>query len=107
MAIPFIVGTTSPTINGGCGGDWFSSVMNITVPANSTYTVGQGTFIMLPVSNLVVAVQTTGTIGAIAGTYYNMIASGAGGMFVSDGSGFVRICNTSGGNLTTQLIQMR
>jgi len=57
MPIPYPVGTTGPTINGGVGGDWFSSLMNITVPANSTYTVGQGTFIMLPVPNLGVQMQ--------------------------------------------------
>jgi hypothetical protein len=97
MAIPYPVGSAY-----GAGGDFFTDLMRITVPANSTYTVGQGTFFMMPVTSL--GVQMTGGTGQTATT---LIASGAGGLFYSDGGGAVKIFNSSGGNLLTQLFQIK
>lgn len=95
MAIPYPVGSAY-----GVGGDFLSSLMQITIPANSTYTVGQGTFIMMPVANL--GVQLTGGGSATA-----LISACSAGMFYSDGGGAVKIFNSSGGNLLTQLIQIK
>jgi hypothetical protein len=97
MAIPYPVGAA-----GGAGGDWISSQISITVPANSTYTVGQGTFMVMPVTN--VGVQFTDTQLSVSFTW---IAVNVGGFIYSDGSGAVKFFNNQSGALTLKMYQVK
>ena len=97
MAIPYPVGSA-----GGAGGDWFGPQINITVPANSTYTVGQGTFLVMPVTNVGVQFyDTTKSQGWI------ILATGTGGLIYSDGSGAVKFFNNQASGIALIMYQVK
>lgn len=99
MAIPYPVGSA-----GGAGGDYFSSLIQVNVPANSTYVIGQGTFLVMPITNI--SVQVIDPVGGPIGARATLIATGVGGMIYADGSTVV-LANATGGTLVGKLYQVK